>query len=114
MRPKRGARRAASRCLAYATVRRVKGFVDWIRGMPLLVRCITVGTVFAGVTGGIAGLVIGLFAYPPTAPIAAAEIGCPASIAGGLVGLVAGLIVTAAFRIRRRLLVCSGGRRHLP
>ncbi len=82
--------------------------------MPVLVRWITVGALFAGVTGGIAGLAIGLFNYPPTAPIAAAEIGFPAFFAGGLVGLVVGMIVTAALGIWRRLLVCSGGRRRLP
>jgi hypothetical protein len=91
----------------------VKGFADWIRGMPILVRWITVGALLAGVTGGIAGLVIGLFAYPPTAPVAAVEIGFPAFFAGGLVGLVVGTIMTAALRIWRRLLVCSGGRRRL-
>jgi hypothetical protein len=53
------------------------------------------------VTGGIAGLVIGLFVYVPTAPVAAAEIGLPATVAGAVVGLVAEMITTTALRIRR-------------
>jgi hypothetical protein len=81
----------------------VKGFAVWIRGMPMLARWVTVAALFAGVTGGIVGLVIGLFAYVPTAPIAAIEIGFPATIAGGLVGLVLGMIMTTAFRIRRHV-----------
>jgi hypothetical protein len=60
-----------------------------------------VATVLAGVTGAIAGLVIGLFAYVPTAPIAAAEIGFPAAVAGAIIGLAGGLIATTAVRIRR-------------
>jgi hypothetical protein len=79
----------------------VKAFVSWIRGLPMLARWVILGAVFAGVTGGIAGLVIGLFDYAPTAPIAAVEIGFPATLAGALIGLVAGVITTTAFRIRR-------------
>lgn len=69
--------------------------------MPLLDRWVIVATVLAGVTGAIAGLVIGLFAYVPTAPIAAVEIGFPATVAGAIIGLVGGLIATTAVRIRR-------------
>jgi hypothetical protein len=79
----------------------VKAFPSWIRGLPVLERCLIVGTVLAGVTGAIAGLVIGLFAYVPTAPFAAAEIGFPAAAAGAVVGLVAGTIATTVLRIRR-------------
>jgi hypothetical protein len=69
--------------------------------MPMLARWVSIGAFSAGVTGGIAGLVIGLFAYAPTAPVAAVELGFPATLAGGVVGLVAGMIVIAARRIRR-------------
>jgi hypothetical protein len=79
----------------------VKAFASWIRGLPVLVRWVTVAAVLAGVTGGIAGLVIGLFAYAPTAPVAAAEIGFPATVVGAVVGLVAGMITITASRIRR-------------
>jgi hypothetical protein len=79
----------------------VKAFASWIRGLPVLERWVIVGTVSAGLPGAIAGLVIGLFAYVPTAPVAAAEIGLPAAVAGAVIGLVAGLIATAAIRIMR-------------
>jgi hypothetical protein len=52
---------------------------------------------------GSPALVIDLFAYAPTAPFAAAEIGFPATFAGAVVGLVAGMIVATAFRIRRHI-----------
>ena len=55
----------------------------------------------AGVTGGIVGLVVGLFTYPPTAAWAVVEVGLPAFLAGGVIGLIAGTIMTAARRIRR-------------
>jgi hypothetical protein len=87
--------------VAYATVRNVKGIVVLIRGMPVLARWSILTAVAAGVTGVIVGLVVGLFTYAPTAPFAAAEIGLPAVVAGGIVGLLAGLIMTAARRIRR-------------
>jgi hypothetical protein len=77
----------------------VRAFAIWIRGMPVLARWVTVAALFAGVTGGIVGLVIGLFAYAPTAPFAAAEIGFPATLVGAVVGFVAGMIMTTAFRI---------------
>jgi hypothetical protein len=79
----------------------MNGFVVWVRGMPVLARWATVGAVSAGFTGGIVGLVIGLFAYAPTAPFAVLELGIPAVFAGGAVGLFAGMIMTAARRIRR-------------
>jgi hypothetical protein len=79
----------------------VKAFAKWIRGLPVLERWVIVATVLAGVTGAIAGLVIGLFAYVPTAPIAAAEIGFPATVAGAIVGLAGGMIAATAARIRR-------------
>ena len=69
--------------------------------MPMLARWVTLGALFAGVTGGIVGLVIGLVVYAPTAPFAAFELGSPAALAGGVVGLVAGMATATAFRIRR-------------
>jgi hypothetical protein len=87
--------------VAYATLRCVKTFAASIRGMPMLARWVTLGALFAGVAGGLVGLVVGLFAYPPTAPFAIVELGFPAALAGGLVGLVAGMTTATAFRIRR-------------
>jgi hypothetical protein len=79
----------------------MKSFAAGIRGLPMLARWVILGALFAGVTGGIAGLVVGLFAYPPTAPFAVVELGFPAALAGGVVGLVAGMTTATAFRIRR-------------
>ena len=67
----------------------------------MLARWVILGALIAGVTGGIAGLVVGLFAYAPTAPFAVVELGFPAALAGALVGLVAGMITATASRIRR-------------
>lgn len=52
--------------------------------------------------GGMIGLVVGLFAYPPTAPFAALELGVPGGLIGLLLGLAAGaswLLLTS--RVRR-------------
>ncbi len=73
-----------------------------LRGMPLIARWVTVGAASACVVGGIFGLVVGLFAYAPTAWFAVFELGVPAGVAGGIVGLIGALILTAARLIRRR------------
>jgi hypothetical protein len=79
----------------------VKRFAAWIRGLPVPARWASVAAIAAGVTGGIAGLVVGLFTYAPTALFAAVELGLPAVIAGGIIGLACGMIMTGARRIRR-------------
>ena len=45
-----------------------------LRGMPLIARWVTVGAASASVIGGIVGLVVGLFAYAPTAWFAVFEL----------------------------------------
>ena len=70
----------------------MKAFAAWIGGMSVTGRWTTVGALLAGVTGGIAGLVLGLFAYAPTAPFAVFEVGIPAALAGAVVGFVLGTI----------------------
>lgn len=67
----------------------------------MLARWAGVAAISAGAGGGIAGLIVGLFVNPPTAPVAAVELGFPAIVAGGVVGTLAGLIMTAARRVRR-------------
>jgi hypothetical protein len=79
----------------------MKSFAAAIRREPILVRWVILGALFAGVTGGVVGLVVGLFAYAPTAPFAVVELGFPAALAGGIVGLVGGITSAAASRIRR-------------
>ena len=56
------------------------------------------GAVF-GAGGAIAGLVVGLRAYPPTAWFATLEVGVPAAMLGALVGAVFGVLTK---RQRRR------------
>jgi hypothetical protein len=80
----------------------VKAFAAALRGLPMPARWAFIAATVAGLTGGIAGLVIGLFTYVPTAPFAAVEVGLPAVFAGGIAGLLAGTIMTAARRVRRR------------
>ena len=82
-------------------MRGVKAVADWMRGMPMLARWVSIAAFSAGVTGGIVGLVVGLFVYAPTAPFAAFELGFPAMLAGGVVGLVAGMITITVRRICR-------------
>ena len=78
----------------------MNAFAGWLRGLPLRARWASIGAFSAGVTGGIVGLVIGLFVYAPTAPFAVFELGLPAMFAGGVVGLLAGMIMMTARRIR--------------
>ena len=49
------------------------------------------GAGVCGVLGGVAGLILGLLAHPPTALFAMFELGLPAAAAGGVIGLLAGL-----------------------
>ena len=73
-----------------------------MRSLPMLARWIGIGAISTGVAGGIAGLVVGLFVYAPTAPFAAVELGFPAMLTGGIAGLVAWLIMMRVRRIRRQ------------
>ncbi|MBO9520107.1 MAG: hypothetical protein J7518_01105 [Nocardioidaceae bacterium] len=73
---------------------------SWYRDVPEPARSmLTVGAVF-GILGGIAGLVVGLNVYAPTAWFAVFELGVPAALLGAIIGLVAGLI--ARYRLRAR------------
>lgn len=69
--------------------------------LALLPRAIVIGSVTAGTIGSIAGLVVGLFVYAPTAPFAAIELGIPATITGALTGLITGSLILATQRIIR-------------
>ena len=72
-------------------------------GLPLPGRWATAGATCLGVTGAVAGLVIGLIVHAPTAPFAVVEVGLPAAIARGVIGLAAGVVIVAGRRISRRL-----------
>jgi hypothetical protein len=71
--------------------------------MPVPTRFAVIGASVLGIGGGITGLILGLFAYPPTAWAAVAEVGMPAALLGGLAGLAAGFVVQAVRRTRKHL-----------
>jgi len=71
--------------------------------MPVPTRFAVTGAAVLGIAGGIGGLISGLFAYPPTAWFAVAEVGVPAALLGGLAGFVAGFLVQAVHRTRKHL-----------
>lgn len=72
------------------------------RSMSVLPRSILLGALSIGVAGAIAGLLVGLATYPPTAAFAVIELGIPATIVGALIGLLIGSLVFMVRRIRRR------------
>jgi hypothetical protein len=65
----------------------------WIVGRTALV---------CGVLGALAGLVLGLTVYAPTAWAAALEVGVPATAAGGVLGLGIAGVRTVVRRVRAR------------
>ena len=64
------------------------------RAVPLPAKWAAIGAVSAGLVGGVAGLVVGLRAYAPTAWFAILELGIPSAAIGGLVGLASGAIAS--------------------
>ena len=81
-------------------------YFRFLGDIPLPAGFAAVGATAGGAIGAIAGLIIGIHAYAPTAPFAVLELGLPAMIVGGLAGLITGLISAlvgkAARRINRR------------
>jgi hypothetical protein len=63
---------------------------------------VVVGSIVAGILGGLVGLVLGLRGYPPTAWFAVLEVGVPAAVAGGVLGAGAGLVAVLVQRAIRR------------
>lgn len=58
--------------------------------LPLLPRYALAGAAVSGLLGCVAGLVVGVLVFPPTAVFATVELGLPASALGLAVGLLAG------------------------
>lgn len=63
-------------------------------------RCVLVGAIAAGILGAIVGLVVGLYAYPPTAAVAVFELGIPGGLAGAVLGVIVGAFVSGTRRVR--------------
>lgn len=74
----------------------------WLVEMPLATRYVVGGALVAGSAGCVAGLVIGLVVYAPTAWFATFEVGVPAAIAGAVLGLVIGSVAMLLNRARCR------------
>jgi hypothetical protein len=70
------------------------------RGLPPLLRWVVAGGLVFGVSGGIAGLVVGLHTYAPTAWAATAELGIPAAGAGAVLGGMLGSLWLLCQRVR--------------
>ncbi|MCU1656487.1 MAG: hypothetical protein JWO57_1143 [Pseudonocardiales bacterium] len=68
--------------------------------VPLPMRHVLGGVILLGFPGGIAGLVIGLIVYLPTAWFAVFEVGVPAGVAGGILGLVSGVLTMGVRAVR--------------
>jgi len=66
----------------------------------LLGRFAAYGAAGFGVLGGIVGLVIGLYGYPPTAWFAVLEIGVPCAVIGGALGAASGALALGVRSVR--------------
>lgn len=72
-----------------------------LTGLPVLMRYAVVAGLLAGLIGCVAGLVIGLNVYAPTAWFATFELGVPAAMVGAVLGLLVGIIVLTVRRLRQ-------------
>jgi len=68
---------------------------------PTALRWLVIGALAMGIPGCVAGLVVGLFVYPPTAWFALFELGVPAAVLGGLIGLSSAGVAAAVRGARR-------------
>ena len=64
----------------------------WLSEIPLPMRHVVGGAILLGAIGCIAGLIVGLVVYAPTAWFAVFELGVPAALVGGLLGLASGVL----------------------
>lgn len=80
----------------------MRSFLGALRELPLPARWAVLGAAVLGTVGGIAGLLIGLDAYAPTAWAATFEVGVPAALLGAALGAVVGLVALGARRGHQR------------
>ncbi|MFL6107212.1 MAG: hypothetical protein ACJ72L_09630 [Marmoricola sp.] len=71
-------------------------------GQPLKLVAAAACACLLGGFGAIAGLVVGLIYYPPTAWAAMVELGAPAAVLGCVLGLLAGAVLDSTRRRRSR------------
>lgn len=64
----------------------------WLSTIPLPLRHVVGGAILLGAMGGVAGLIVGLGVYAPTAWFAVFELGIPAGFVGGFLGLISGVV----------------------
>ena len=69
--------------------------------LPTIGRFSVLGAMCAGVLGCLAGLIIGLVIYAPTAWAATFELGVPAAILGAIIGSAVGAVVLVSGRASR-------------
>lgn len=74
-------------------------FRGYLAELPFPLAAFVAGLTGGGLVGAVAGLVVGLIAYPPTAWAAVVELGLPAALVCGVLGLTVG----AAAVVGRRL-----------
>lgn len=70
--------------------------------LPVVARAVVLGAGGVGIVGALAGLIIGMCSYAPTAPFAVIELGVPAAVGGAIAGLVVGSIAFVFRHILRR------------
>jgi hypothetical protein len=56
----------------------------------------------AGTLGAVVGLFVGVHVFPPTAPVAAIELGLPAAAVGGIVGMALDLAGVVRRKVHRQ------------
>lgn len=83
------------------TARAWRDFWRSIADLPLVLRWSVRSGLVGGAVGAVAGLLLGLAAYPPTAWFAVLEVGIPAVVVGSLLGAAAGTAVLAVRRLAR-------------
>jgi len=70
-----------------------------LASIPIVPRFAIVVSAAAFLLGALAGLIIGLIAYPPTAWFAVLELGIPAGLIGAGIGALAGLVVSCIQKV---------------
>lgn len=92
--------RWAAQCADNPKISLMGNFREALRELPIAIRYSVIGAMALGVPGAIAGLVIGLFVYAPTAWAATIEVGLPTAVLGAALGLAIGSVVYAVRRVR--------------